>query len=234
MTVSLPRAGQQRLLLEETRVHERRNFIVSQTNAAALAALDAWPRWPGAKLALIGPSGSGKTHLARAWADETGARTVRAEDLGKAPLSTRGPLMIDNADRAADEARLVALLDEAQPGAPLLLTARTPPRAWKTTLPDLRSRLAALMVAELQSPDDVVLAALIEQLFRERHIAPGRGVVDFLLRRIERSAAAAREVVARMDERASLEQRSVTRELAREILGDDPPEAELFGPGGGG
>lgn len=230
MTVPLPRAGQQRLPLEEARVHERRNFIVSETNAAALAALDAWRAWPGGKLALVGPAGSGKSHLAGAWADETGARTLRGEDVGRAPVGAHGAILLENADRAADETRLVALLDEAQPGAPMLLTARTPPRAWKIALPDLRSRLAALMVAELQSPDDVVLRALIDQLFRERHIAPGRGVVEFLLRRIERSAAAAREVVSRMDERASLENRSVTRELAREILGDDPPEAELFGP----
>ena len=102
------------------------------------------------------------------------------------------------------------------------------PRAWSTDLPDLRSRLNALMVVELQSPDDVVLEAMLDRLFRERNIRPKKAVLEYLVRRIERSAKAAKVVVERLDEVAAAERRNITPQLAREVLGidsgDDDPE----------
>ena len=223
-----PLKRQQSLPLEQSRAPARSNFIVSASNASAVAALDAWRDWPGGKLALVGPQASGKSHLASAWAAQVGARQVRGDALASLGVMSPGPLLIEDVDRAVGETALLALIDAADQGSPLLMTGRQPPRSWPTELPDLTSRLAALMVAELQTPDDVVLGGLLRQFFRERNIVPRKGVIEFLLRRIERSAPAARAVVERMDEAAAAENRSVTRDLAREILGDEPPDHDLF------
>ena len=51
-------------------------------------------------------------------------------------------------------------------------------------------------------------------------------VYQYLLRRIERSIPAAREVVRRLDEAADEQQRGISRVLAREILDDGT--LELF------
>lgn len=64
---------QLRLKLRRPASHRREDFVVGPSNAQAMAALDAWPAWPGGALALIGPIGSGKTHLAREWAQRAGA-----------------------------------------------------------------------------------------------------------------------------------------------------------------
>ena len=50
--------------------------------------------------------------------------------------------------------------------------------------------------------------------FAERSIQPGAGVVDYLVRRIDRSAAAAEAVVERLDAL----HRPVTRALARAVI----------------
>jgi chromosomal replication initiation ATPase DnaA len=44
-------------------------------------------------------------------------------------------------------------------------------------------------------------------------------VLDYLVKRIERSAPAARAVVERIDEAAAAEGRNITRGLARRVLG---------------
>ncbi len=213
--------SQQRLALDQPRPNDRASFIVSACNAEALALIDAWPAWPDAKLALIGPEGSGKTHLATLWADRVGAVVANARTLTEGAIPPGRPILLEDVDAEAADETLFHVISRTDPDASLLLTARTAPRAWRTDLPDLRSRLNALMVADLQSPDDIVLGAMLDRYFRERNILPPRSVLDYILRRIERSAPAALAVVKRIDEAAAAEKRNITRELVREVLGDE-------------
>ena len=210
---------QQRLALGRAWPHDRANFIVSACNAQALAAIDAWPTWPGGKLALVGPEGSGKTHLATLWADRTGAVVANAKSLFEADIAPGRAILVEDADQGVAEEHLFHLINRTDAGSSLLLTARTAPRNWNSQLGDLRSRLNALMVAELQGPDDVVLGGMLEKFFRERNIKPRKSVLEYLLRRIERSAPAALAMVTRIDEAAAAESRNITRELVRSVMG---------------
>lgn len=96
----------------------------------------------------------------------------------------------------------------------MLMISRPAPSAWAVTLPDLRSRLDAVISVPVEAPDDAVLAAMLEARFAERGIRPAKDVIPYLLRRIDRSAAAAEAVVERLDAL----HRPVTRALAREAL----------------
>ena len=95
-------------------------------------------------------------------------------------------------------------------------------------LPDLRSRLNALPVASLSEPDDAVLAALLDKFFRERNIRPPEDLTPSLVRRIERSAAAARDIVVRLDETADALHRPISKALAREILEKDSDQTDMW------
>jgi chromosomal replication initiation ATPase DnaA len=105
-------------------------------------------------------------------------------------------------------------------GGGLMITARSAPTLWPAALPDLRSRLNALFVAELEEPDDVVLEGLLRRFFKARNIRPGEDVYAYLLRRIERSAVTARDIVQRLDE-APDDLKPVSRVLARQLLEGD-------------
>ncbi len=216
MTVT-NRAPQQRLPLGKAPSLTRRDFIVSPANAEAVEALDAWPAWPGGRLALIGPEGSGKTHLARIWAARVDATIIDRGDVDLSSVAGRA-VLVEDADRRSADEMLFHLINMADTGSSLLLTGRTPPLQWTADLPDLRSRLNSLMVASLRAPDDVVLEGVLLKFFAERHIRAGGDVISYLLRRIERSVPAVREIVARIDEKADAEGREITRPLAREVL----------------
>ncbi|MBV9511355.1 MAG: chromosomal replication initiator DnaA, partial [Caulobacteraceae bacterium] len=154
------------------------------------------------------------------------ADEIHDADLG---LLSGRPVLLEDADRRKSDELLFHLINMAgAPGGGLLLTARAAPSGWETALPDLRSRLNALAVAELPPPDDVVLEGLLRKFFREHHILPSDDLVAYLLRRIERSAPRAREVVQKLDEAADAEQRPVTRALARQILEIDDETSGLF------
>jgi chromosomal replication initiation ATPase DnaA len=221
-------AKQLRLGLRRPAPLTRDSFIEGPSNHAAVTALDAWPRWPGGVLALVGPQGAGKTHLARAWAVQAKAVILDRESPDVAAATGRAALLED-VDQGVDDEALFHLINlAAHDGASLLLTARKPPATWAAALPDLRSRLNAMMVAEIDAPDDEVLGGLLRKFFRERNIRPHDDVYPYLLRRMERSAPGAQEIVRRLDETEDGQMRPISRVLAREILESDIEKLDLF------
>lgn len=214
-------ARQLRLGLRRATDYRREAFIVSPSNADAVRAIDAWPGWYGGCLALVGPASSGKTHLGQAWAMKVKAAVIAAGDADKTDLASlqSRPILLEDADQGVADETLFHLINMAgQSGGGLLLTARIAPSGWSASLPDLRSRLNAIPIAELSAPDDAVLEGLLHNFFRERNIKPTDDLIPYLVRRIERSAASARDIVDRLDEASVAEHRAVSRALARQFF----------------
>jgi chromosomal replication initiation ATPase DnaA len=218
-------AQQLRLRLQRQARPTRDEFVEGASNAQAVAALDGWPHWPGGCLVLVGPQGVGKSHLAQAWAAAAGAAALAREAPDLAAADGR-PVLLEDVDQGAPDEALFHLINlAARDGGGLLMTARTRPTAWPAALPDLRSRLNALFVAEIEPPDDVVLEGVLRKLFRERSIRPPQEVFPYLLRRMPRSIPEAQEVVRRMDEEAD---GAISRLLARSVLEDQTQNLDLF------
>ena len=219
---------QQRLPLRRPPVYTRDEFVTGPSNAEAAAAIDAWPAWREGRLALVGPEGAGKTHLAKAWAQAAGAVVMDRNAPDVAAAAGR-PVLLEDVDQGAPDEALFHLINlSSREGGGLLLTARTPPAAWRAALPDLRSRLNALPVAIIEPPDDTVLDGVLRRFFRERNIRPPEEVYTYLLRRMPRSVPDAREIVRRLDEAGDTELKPVTRVLARQILDGEDGAQDLF------
>jgi chromosomal replication initiation ATPase DnaA len=210
----------------------REDFLTGGPNAAALAMVERWPDWPDRALMLIGPEGAGKSHLAAIWADLAGARRISARALGGANLMgtiATGALVVEDAPAQLDERALFHLLNlMREEEAFLLITARTAPPSWNVALPDLASRLRAIPSMTLSPPDDALLRALLIKLFADRQIAVDESLVGYLATRIERSFAAAREIVEALDREALRLKRPVTRALAAGVLNRVVQQPSLF------
>lgn len=208
--------------LAHSPAQSRDDLVVGPSNAAAAALIDRWPDWPSPVVVLAGPAGSGKSHLSAIWREASGAARFAPGRLGAETVEAagRGPVLIDDVDTAPiDEAGLFHLINAVrQAGTALMLTARRFPMAWGVRLPDLESRLKAASTVEIHEPDDALLAGVVTKLFADRQVEVEPHVVQFLVRRIERSLSTAIDVVARLDH-AALEQKSrITRAMASQIV----------------
>ncbi|MCP9483644.1 DnaA/Hda family protein [Shimia sp. CNT1-13L.2] len=203
----------------------RDDFFVSPANAMALGLVDMWPDWPGGKLVLSGPAGSGKTHLTHVWAGISNARIVPATSLPDQdiPALATGPVAVEDVhliagDKAAQDALFHLhnlVLAERHT---LLLTGAGEPKHWGLTLPDLMSRMQGTTVAALDQPDDTLLTVVMAKMFNDRQLTPPPDTLPFLIKNMDRSFEAARDLVERLDTLSLSEKRPITRALARRVL----------------
>lgn len=199
------------------------DFLAGPSNAAALAIVDQWPNWPHWAVVVEGPAHSGKSHLGQVWRLKSGAEAVCARDLDQDAvegLRERRALLVENLEEGvADERVLFHLLNLArEQKMSILMTTRVAPGELKIALPDLRSRLRAVPRVEIGPPDDAILGAVLVKHFADRQLSIDPSVVSYLLVRLDRSFAAALEVVEEIDRRSLATHRRVTRQLAGEAI----------------
>jgi len=200
---------------------------VAEGNREALAWIDRWPDWPAPALSLNGPTGCGKTHLGRIWAARSSAIVMTGADLDGMSVTdltslaaTSPAIVIEGAERAPERGlfHLYNLVRER--GGHILLISAEPPARWSIALPDLASRLRAAPATAVAPPDDELLGSIILKQLSDRQLHAGAGVVQYLVSHMERSADAARRVVAALDGRALTERREIDRRLAIDVLAD--------------
>lgn len=225
MTAPEPKAVPEQLVLHlpHRPALQLEDFLVGESNDAAVALVDGWPNWTARAAIVVGPTGSGKSHLTNVWRLKSGAGSVAASALTEdavAELERSGALAVEDLHRGiADERVFFHLLNlTKEKGYALLATSRTAPGDLEVTLPDLRSRLRALPMVRIDPPDDEVLKAVLVKLFTDRQLTPEPHVINHLALHMERSFEAALQLVEACDQLALSRQRSVTRAIAADAL----------------
>jgi chromosomal replication initiation ATPase DnaA len=199
------------------------DFFISASNERAARLIESWPGWANAVAVLAGPEGAGKTHLANVWRARSGAEAFPAAGLPRAvdsALRGAAPIVIEDIDRAPiDEHAAFHLVNlSRERDFEILITARSLPGEWLIGLPDLRSRLRSAALVTIEEPDEALLGAVLIKLFADRQLSVEPGVIGYLMRRMERTMAAAQSTVEALDKAALAERRRVSKALAAKLF----------------
>ncbi|MEQ1771719.1 MAG: hypothetical protein ABL879_17965 [Devosia sp.] len=203
--------------------HLEEDFIAGDGNRLALAHVQSFPAWAGPLTLIDGPPKSGKSHLARIWAQRSGAgipQPGEIEDLAK--LGGQGPLLLEDVDRLAyDEAALFHLLNQSiRDRRPVLMTAREAVANWPFETDDLKSRARLAAHFTLALSDDIQLAQMFVKLFGDRQVAVDPKVIAYLVARMERSPEEAVVLADLTDRMAMADGSRITRAIAARALAD--------------
>jgi len=219
---------------------------VHDANAEAVRWLDLWPVWPAPGLVVHGPDGCGKSHLCTVWQARSGARCLLGSDLRVETPPLIGapptPVAVDNAEAVVGapdrEEALFHLINRVRSdGRHLLVLCDRPPARLGLQLPDLRSRLCTFPTIGIALPDDILLTQILAKLFADRQLRPDQAVLVYLVRRIERTFAAARDVVSHLDRLALERKKPISIRLAaaalRELEQERQPSVRPLSNGAG-
>lgn len=156
--------------------------------------------WRKTGAILVGPPRSGKSSLAYWLAEKANVDVVEV------------------ADRLNDEALFHRWNSAREEGRPILIVSRHPPGEWGISLPDLKSRIAGAMLAEMPHPDEMLMAELMRRHLARRGAMISEDVLAYALKRIERSHAEAERFARKLDEMSLASKKPISLSLVRAAL----------------
>lgn len=209
------------LELGHTPAQGEADFLVGEGNALAHGRIMAFPYWPDPITLVTGPAKSGKSHLARIFADRSGARFAGIDDLeALARDGGTAPVIVEDVDRLDyDETGLFHLLNQSmREQRPMLLTAREDIANWPLATDDVRSRARRAAAYTLELTDDIQLSQMFVKLFGDRQIKVDPKIIGYLVARMERSAEEVVTLADLMDRLALAKGTAITRSVAADAL----------------
>ncbi|MCI5048548.1 MAG: hypothetical protein MRY59_13690 [Aquisalinus sp.] len=204
-------------------------FVEGPVNASARQLLTHWRQdlKPGASqgILLTGPSASGKTFLlSEVFRDQPAIwiSADRLEAMLAQPISAL-LVIVDNAEYVGDPILLTRLIDNCrEQGVSFVIAGTGKPESWAATedtpLKDLLTRLSALPLAVLESPDQELMKRVLLSWMQARQLKLSEDLADYIADHLKRSFAALTIFTERLDAEALERNKSINRSLVQSVL----------------
>ena len=167
------------------------DFYVSQSNKHIFDFLNKWPKWEKNFLNISGENFSGKTHLMNIFIKKFNgikfeASLLKDENLNQ--IKSQKNVILENLDNNVDEKLVYSLINFIEQDKKfLIITSKLPIVDIKFKLDDLMSRSKNFLLFNIQQPDDELMFALILKNFSDRQISIDKKLINYIIKRIDRS-----------------------------------------------
>ncbi|MFL2896596.1 MAG: DNA replication protein [Candidatus Pelagibacter sp.] len=190
------------------------DFYVSKSNFYAFAILEKWPKWEKNILNIYGEKFCGKSHLANIFCKKNNSKKIEEKQLNDdilKELKLFEIIVLDNFENITEERILYALFNLIDSDNKyLLINSLVPINQIEFKLNDLKSRSKNCLFAKIDSPDDDLMFAIILKNLSDRQITIDKKLIDFIIKRIDRSYGKIAEFIYKIDE-LSLKKKKTNR-----------------------
>ena len=190
------------------------DFYVSKSNYYTFELIKKWPKWEKNFLNISGCKYSGKTHLVNIFLKKFKGIKFESITLNDDTLKKIKPyqnIILENFDKNIDEKLAYTLFNIIdQDNKFLIITTNKPISEIKFQLDDLRSRTKNFLLAKIENPDDELMFALILKNLSDRQIIMDKKLIDFIIKRVERSYGKIFEFIYKID-KISLKKKKIYR-----------------------
>ena len=198
------------------------DFYVSKSNFYAFNLLNRWPKWEKNFLNICGEKFSGKTHLTNIFLKKFKGIKIEAKnfkDENLKELKIHENIILDNLDYNVDERLIYSLFNIIdQDNKFLIINSLIPISEINFQLKDLRSRTKNCLVANIDKPDDELMFALILKNLSDRQITIDKKLIDFIVKRIDRSYGKIFQFIYKIDEISLKKKKSIDFTIIKDAL----------------
>ncbi len=198
------------------------DYYVSRSNYLAFNLIQNWPKWERKILNISGDIFSGKTHLAKIFQYKSNALYLGHSDINEdvfKKIKLNESIIIDDFEKIKNENLLYSLFNLIyQDNKYLLILSNRTITKINYNLDDLNSRAKNCIFAQIENPDDDLIFAIIVKSFSDRQIKLEKKLLEFIIKRIERSYGKIYEFIYKVDELSLKKKKPINLKTIKEIL----------------
>jgi len=200
------------------------DFYVSKSNDHIFSFLNKWPKWEKNFININGDKFSGKTHLINIFlkkfkAIKINSNSMNNNDLKKIKIHEN--IILEDLDNSVDERLLYSLLNIIDlDNKYIIITSREPIVNIRFSLIDLTSRTKNFLLLNIEKPDDELMFALILKNLSDRQISLDKKLIDYIIKRIDRSYSKIFDFIYKIDELSLKKKKSIDFKIIKEALGE--------------
>ena len=203
---------------------EDRDFYVSKSNEHIMTLLNNWPKWEKNFLNISGEKFSGKTHLINIFLNKFNGIKLDSSSLKNKHLKEikiYQNIVIENLTKEIDENLIFTLINIIdQDNKYLIVTSEEPIVNIDFNLNDLKSRAKSFLLQSIDKPDDDLTFALILKNLSDRQISLDKKLINYLIKRIDRSYSKIFDFIYKIDEISLKKKKSIDLKIIKEVLGE--------------
>ena len=200
------------------------DFYVSKSNQFAFKLLNSWPKWEKNFVNLIGEKFSGKTHLVNIFLQKFKGIKIKSNKINNETfkeIKVYENIIIEDLNEKLDENLLFTLLNIIeQDNKYLIITSIKPIVNFSFELDDLNSRAKNFLLSNIEKPEDDLMFALILKNLSDRQISIDKKLIDFIIKRIDRSYGKIFEFIYKIDEISLKRKKAIDFRIIKEVLGE--------------
>jgi len=179
------------------------DFYVSQSNYYIFELINKWPKWEKNFINISGAKYSGKTHLSNIFLKKFNGVRIDSGLLNDENLKTiklHQNIVLEDLDLNVNEKLIYTLFNIIdQDNKFLVITSIKPISEIEFKLDDLRSRTKNCLLGKIENPDDELMFALILKNLSDRQIKLDKKLIDFIIKKVERSYGKIFEFIYKID-----------------------------------
>ena len=198
------------------------DFYVSKSNFFAFQMIEKWPKWEKNILNIHGERFSGKSHLANIFCKKNKSKKIDERELNDSSfkeLKLYESIIIDNFTNFSEERLLYSVFNLVdQDNKYLIINSEKPINEFEYLLDDLKSRTKNCIFAKIDGPDDELIFALILKSFSDRQITVQKKLIEYVIKRIDRSYGKISEFIYKVDELSLKKKKPIDLKTIKEII----------------
>ena len=200
------------------------DFYVSKSNKHIFDLLFNWPKWDKNFLNISGERCSGKTHLVKIFLKKFQGIILNADTLSNSDIKNvkiYQNIILDDLSNKINEELFYSLINIIeQDNKYLIVTSRLPIVNLNFNLNDLNSRAKSFLLYNIEKPDDDMIFAIILKNLSDKQISLDKKLIDFIIKRIDRSYSKIFEFIYKIDELSLKKKKSIDLKIIKEVLED--------------
>ena len=200
------------------------DFYVSKSNEHVFNLINNWPKNKEKFLNIIGEKFSGKSHLINIFLEKNKGLKINSKNLNEKFLQETKfyqNIILEDLTTSIDEKLFYTLINIVDSeNKHLVTTSEIPIMKMNFTLSDLHSRSKIFFLTRIESPDDDLIFALILKNLSDRQISIDKKLIDYIIKRIDRSYSNISDFIYKIDQISLKKKRSIDFKIIKEALGD--------------